>query len=214
MPKKTLMLSEVAYQELKERIAKLPSGSYLSARQYAKDLGMSYTPIREAFLHLQKDGILRQVPNVGFFVASIDLADLIQVFQVRECIEVFALQKVFQKLRQEHIDKMHKHCKELRTAKEKGDSYHYMAADAAFHKIPLELLGNSCLLTVYDNVRSQYTLCTAQLVKTLDDEVAAEHEGIIASIENRDMEQALEMLRTHIVNMKQRLLESYVNRNE
>ena len=214
MPKKTLMLSEVAYQELKERIAKLPSGSYLSARQYAKDLGMSYTPIREAFLHLQKDGILRQVPNVGFFVASVDLADLIQVFQVRECIEVFSLQKVFQKLRPEHVEKLRKCCKEQRTAREKDDNYHYMAADAAFHRIPLELLGNTCLLGVYDNVRSQYTLCTSQLVQTLDDEVVKEHEKIIACIEDKNMEQALEMLREHIINMKQRLLESYVNRND
>lgn len=214
MPKKSLKLSEVAYEELKERIAKLPSGSYLSARQYAKDLGMSYTPIREAFLQLQKDGILRQVPNVGFFVESIDLADLMEMFQVRECIEVFSLQKVFYKLRPEHLEGMRKYYREQVRAREKKDTYRYLVADEGLHRIPLDLLGNTRLITLYDNVRTQYMLYAPQLMDALDGEVDMEHEQLIEYIEQQNMKQAVETIRTHIINMKHRLMESFVKRSE
>ena len=60
------LLSSMAYQAIKERIAAMPSGSYLSARQCALELGISYTPVREAFLRLQKEGVLRQVPMWAF----------------------------------------------------------------------------------------------------------------------------------------------------
>ena len=85
------LLSSLAYKAIKERIASMPSGSYLSARQCALELGISYTPVREAFLQLQKEGVLRQVPNVGFFIQNIDLTDLFQILQVRECVDLVAL---------------------------------------------------------------------------------------------------------------------------
>ena len=106
MPRKSKKLSNIAYEQLRAMITEMPAGQYLSARSYAKDLGMSYTPVREAFLLMQNEGVLRQVPNVGFFVASLDLADILQIFQVRECIEVYALEKVFYRLRPEHLQQM------------------------------------------------------------------------------------------------------------
>lgn len=214
MAKKAQMLSDIAYAEMKTRIAKLPSGAYLSARQYAKDLGMSYTPIREAFLRLQKEGILKQVPNVGYFVESIDLIDLMQVFQVRECIESFSMRKVMYRIRPEHIEKLKEHTREMRKAMEEGDNYRYMMADEEFHLLPLVLLGNTRLLELYRNVRAQYMLCASQMVGTLTEEVMIEHDRIILAFEKKDEESATRELAQHISNMKQRLMESYVIRSE
>ena len=163
MPRNSTMLSSRAYTELKERIAGMPTGQYLSARQYSKELGMSYTPVREAFLKLQSEGVLRQVPNVGFFVASPDLSEMIQFFQVRECIEVFALRKVFTKLRAEKLAAMLECCDEQHAALERGDSRRAMRADEAFHRMPLEMLGNTALLNMYDTIRTKYMLCIPML---------------------------------------------------
>jgi len=212
MPKQTTMLSSLAYAELKERIAGMPSGQYLSARQYSKELGMSYTPVREAFLKLQNEGILRQVPNVGFFVASPDIADMIQFFQVRECIEGFALKKVFDKLRPEHLDRMRSCCDRQREALAQKDSYHAMLADEEFHRIPLELLGNSVLLSTYESIRSQYMLCISVLANSDYDLGESGHRRIIELIESGDRDGALEELTRHIAEAKAQLLESYMTR--
>ena len=84
MPQTQGTLSELAYFTLKEKLLTMDSGAYLSIRQVANEMGMSYTPVREAFLLLQKEGSLRQITNVGFFVATMDINEILQFFQVRE----------------------------------------------------------------------------------------------------------------------------------
>lgn len=206
-------LSNMAYQAIKERIATMPSGSYLSARQCALELDMSYTPVREAFLRLQKEGVLRQVPNVGFFIQSVDLTDLFQLFQVRECLEPFALDKVFGKLAQSHIARMYQLCGEEEEARRTGDSYRYAELDAQFHRLPLELLGNKPLLALYDNTRAKYQIISGQLLPLIDGEIQQEHLRFIQAVERGDQKEARQLLGSHIQEMKQRFVSNYISGN-
>lgn len=205
------MLSEVAYRALKEQIAGLSGGSYLSARQSAKKLGMSYTPVREAFLRLQKEGTLRQVPNVGFFVESVSLSDLLQVFQIRECIEGYCLQKTFLRFGEEQLRQMERLCEEQREAMSQGDSYRYFNADAAFHAVAIELLGNEKLTELYQSCRAQYMICSSQLYKALDEETTAEHLLLIEAVREKNLEKAQAAQKNHLNNMKLRMMDSYRN---
>ena len=70
------------------------------------------------------------------------------------------------------------------------------------------------MITLYDNVRTQYMLYAPQLMDALDGEVDMEHEQLIEYIEQQNMKQAVETIRTHIINMKHRLMESFVKRSE
>lgn len=205
------MLSNIAYRAIKERISTMPSGSYLSARQCALELDMSYTPVREAFLRLQKEGVLRQVPNVGFFVQNVDLTDLFQMFQVRECIEPFALDKVFGKLTEAHTAEMRKLCAEQDAARMEGDSYRYAELDAQFHRIPLTLLGNKQLLTLYDNTRAQYQIVSGRMLPLIDEAVQREHREFTEAVEQKDQEKTRSLLLRHIQEMKMRIIDNYIN---
>ena len=205
------LLSNMAYQAMKERIVSMPSGSYLSARQCALELGISYTPVREAFLRLQKEGVLRQVPNVGFFIQSVDLADIFQLFQVRECVELFAVDKVFAKFTEQHTARMYQLCGEQEEARRAGDSYRYTELDAAFHRIPLEQLGNKPLLGLYDNTRARYHIISGQLLPLIDEGIQQEHHDFIQAVERQEPDQAREILQRHIQEMKQRIIDSYIS---
>lgn len=203
-------LSTIAYKTIKTRIANMPSGSYLSARQCALELGISYTPVREAFLQLQKEGVLRQVPNVGFFIESIDLTDLFQMFQVRECIELFALDKVFDKLGASHVAAMRHTCLQAEEALRANDGYRYSELDGAFHRIPLELLGNKPLLALYDETRAKYLIVSGQMLPLIDDGIQSGHLSLIDAVERRDKAGAARVLLHHIQEMKQRIIDNYV----
>ncbi|MEL7609785.1 MAG: GntR family transcriptional regulator [Bacillota bacterium] len=206
------MLSEVAYNALKEKMVNMPSGTYLSARQCANDLGMSYTPVREAFLRLQREGSLRQVPNVGFFVESVDLSDLLQIFQVRECLEVYVMEKVFDKFTQEHVNRMRELCRMQQEMIESGGSTRYMQLDTELHEIPFLLLGNKHLTTLLHNVREQYMMCSVQVIKTMTTDAMTEHAGFIDAIERGDKQTAVLELKAHIENAKQRMMDRYINK--
>ena len=213
MPRKSMKLSSIAYEQLRAMITEMPAGQYLSARSYAKDLRMSYTPVREAFLLLQNEGVLRQVPNVGFFVASLDLADILQIFQVRECIEVYALEKVFCRLRPEHLQQMRTAWESQQEAFRQENHYRMMTADGDFHRIPLEVLGNTLLLNQYDSVRSRYMLCTARLAAMAPDLGTEGNRKILELIEVGNKETATAALAAHIAEMRQNITDSYVSRS-
>jgi len=204
-------LSEQAYSELKERLLTLESGAYLSARQFANDIGMSYTPVREAFLRLQSEGALKQIPNVGFFVATMDLSEMAQLFQVRECIEPFVLQKVFPRITDSHIARMRVYEREQREALDLKDIARYMDLDIKLHEVLLELYGNQHLMSLYHKVREKYMFCSNRIALGFYPGAIDEHSKVIGAIEAGDAELSLELLNSHIENAKQRMMEGYIN---
>ena len=82
-------LSEQAYEKIREMVLKAEPGTFLSVRKCAADLGFSYTPTREALRRLNAEGMLELVPKVGFFTARMDLRDITDIYQSRECIEQY-----------------------------------------------------------------------------------------------------------------------------
>lgn len=207
-------LGDRAYYALKEKIITLESGTYLSARQFANEIGMSYTPVREAFLRLQREGAIRQVPNVGFFVETMDLSDLIQFFQVRECIEPFVLKKVFSRFTPQHINKMREYVEKQRHALAAGDIMDYMLIDISLHEVILEMYGNRHLFTLYHTIREQYMYCSNKIAVDYYPDAISEHLSMIDAIERDDMKSALKLLTSHIENAKQRMRDGYTNITE
>jgi DNA-binding GntR family transcriptional regulator len=132
-------LSDQAYVLLKRKIMSEGSGAYISARQFATEVGISYTPVREAFLRLQKEGALKLVPNVGFFVQSLDLPDLLQILEVREAIETFVWDKVFDHLGLDSLIQMKNLVKQQREAVISGDAFMYHQVDKSMHEIPFRI---------------------------------------------------------------------------
>lgn len=204
-------LSDKAYQILKEKIINLKSGSYLSARQFANEIGMSYTPVREAFLRLQREGAIKQVPNVGFFVENIDLADLYQSYEVRECIEPFVLKKAFNRFTPENIAAMRslveKQAKTLAT----GKIVQYMRYDIELHEIMFRIYNNKPLLDFYRSIREQHMFCSNKIAVTFNEDALEEHRQLIDAIEAGDLQSALNILNSHIENAKQRMKEGYIS---
>ncbi len=206
-------LSDVAYHALKEKIISLGGGSYISARQFATEVGLSYTPVREAFLRLQREGTLKLIPNVGFFINTFDITELIQIFQARECTELFVLEKAFDQIKKEHIEQMKKINTQLDQALSRGDIVAYQQLDIKLHEIIFLIYGNKHLLMFYRNIREQYMLCSVKVAKSQSNTAILEHAEFIASIEARDKEKAISDLKKNISQARERMIEGYINVN-
>lgn len=204
-------LSEKAYQALKEKITNLKSGSYLSARQFASEIKMSYTPVREAFLRLQREGTIRQVPNVGFFVENIDLVDLYQSYEVRECIEPFVLKKAFNRFTPEHIAQMKTLLEMQINLLSSGKIMQYMRYDIELHEIMFKIYNNKHLLELYRNIREQHMFCSNKIAVAYNEDALNEHKLLIEAIEAGDLQNSLDILNAHIDNAKQRMKEGYIS---
>lgn len=204
-------LGEKAYRIIKEKLPGFENGKYLSARALSSEIGMSYTPVREALLRLQREGLLRRIPNVGFFVVNLDTRDIEEIFQVRECLEKFVFESVFDLISDNEIQEMGELIEKQKKALEKGDIKEYIKADEKFHFTFFRIYNNKHFISYIKNVREHYLLCSNKVATKGGTDGIDEHVQILKEIKAKNKEQAVKCLMAHIENARQRMKEGYVN---
>ena len=75
----------------------LPAGHVISELQLSRTLGTSRSPIREAIGQLVSEGLLEQAPNRSAVVVNLSREDIVDLFEVREALETYAVRKVAQR---------------------------------------------------------------------------------------------------------------------
>jgi DNA-binding GntR family transcriptional regulator len=203
-------LSDKAYYMIKDMIPACEKGQYLSMRDIATQIGMSYTPVREAFQRLKGEGLLDLAPNVGFFVPRLDMKDLMQIFQVRECIEGFVFERAFDLLTREDIIELKDSVERQRKFLNKGEIREYLRTDEQFHLVFLRTYNNPHLTTLVNEVRDKYLVCSKR-IREGSSEAIEEHKRIIEFIEAGQKEEGAKLLEAHIVAAKQRMMEGYIS---
>ena len=79
----------MVYRWLKQHVLTLPSreGTFLTEAEVCRETGTSRTPVREALLRLEADGLLQIVPKKGAYVPPITEAEIEAVMQARGLVE-------------------------------------------------------------------------------------------------------------------------------
>ena len=87
--------SAAATELIREAIVdgRLPPGQRLKEEELARELGISRTPVREALLILQTEGLVDAAPNRGAVVRSHDADDLEDLYQLRALLEGYAARR-------------------------------------------------------------------------------------------------------------------------
>ncbi len=206
-------LSDKAYEIIKDKIVTFNNEEFISLRKMVKELDMSYTPAREAFQRLEREGFLKLVPNVGYFVNKLDIEEIIKIYQVRECLEVFVMEKVFDLITEENINTLISYLKKQITDYEKEDFKNYYVNDEHFHRVFFEIYNNPYLMTMITNVREKYLIGSSKTVFELKKhevvEAIEEHKGLVESIKEGNKEKTIKVMATHIENSKNRVKEGY-----
>lgn len=85
-------LPDIAYAHLREQILQgaLPMSAPLRQERIAKELGISRLPVREALTRLESDGLVVFRPRRGYIVASLDIGEIKEVFDLRMVLEEHA----------------------------------------------------------------------------------------------------------------------------
>ena len=207
MEKQTL--GEKAYAALKKKISHMESGAHLSVRSFAKEIGIGYTPVREAFLRMEREGTLKQIPNVGFFVQDYDVTAVIHYYQVRECVEPFVLEKVFHQLTEEDIAQMQNHLEKADAAIEKKDYAGFINHDIAFHEVMFSRYGNPYFSNLYESIRTQ-NMYFSRENREVSSFASKDHHMLLDAIRSGDEVRALEMLTKHIDKARIKVLAGFV----
>jgi DNA-binding GntR family transcriptional regulator len=93
-------LREQALEAIRQGIldGRYAPGSLLSENQLAEELQISRTPIREALRELAGGGLVRILPQRGIIVSELSVQDIVEVYQLREQLEGFAVRIAAERL--------------------------------------------------------------------------------------------------------------------
>ena len=192
---------DLAYEHLKSRIASigLRDGSFITEAEIAAELGISRTPVREALLRLEGDGLLRLLPQKGAFVPPVSDKEVDEVMEMREAIETYCAGRVAR----EAIDL----AGELRLLLDDqrglaGDPEAFIDRDRLFHERIVSACGNTLLTENYHALRDRQMRMGIRAVLHTDRaaHVIAEHEHIVDALASHDEDATVDAVRTHLRN--------------
>lgn len=197
-------LYDQAYEALKEMIltAELPPGFVAIEKEMSERLGMSRTPIREALLRLEYEGMIAIFPRRGFQVSSTSSDDIREIFRVLSALEVTAAEQLAEKddiVRAEACAWLDAAVAAMTDALGEDDLDDWAAADSDFHRLLLDCCGNKRLKTIAETMWNQahrVRLVTLRL-RPKPSGSTDDHADLVDAIRRGDADAAREIHRAH-----------------
>jgi len=219
-------LQQKAYAFIQQQIlsGRLPAGAALSEVSLARQIGVSRTPVREAIGQLVAEGFLERIPGRGVVVVQPTREDLIELYELREALEVYAVGKVAQQrptaaemaVVREVCDQIRHMAEQLRHSGRRrltdAEMQAFLTTDLKFHMLLLRLAGNRRIMKVVADTRLLTRIFSYRReghdVPQLES-IHGYHSRILDAVEAGDAAAAMEQLREHIRISKQERLEAY-----
>lgn len=181
----------------------LAPGEIYSAPQLAAQMGVSATPVREAMLYFEREGMVTKMRNTGYKVTELSAEILDGAAEARILLEVPTMAKIARTCTGETAEKV----EELRglahmlnDAAERGDLVSYLQADLRFHCDFLALAGNPVIVETVSSLRTRSRVTGLRPLAEAGNLVnsSREHEAMIDAALAQDAAAMEAIVRTHI----------------
>ena len=215
-------LSDQAYEVLRDSILRreLPPGHRLDLDDLQNQLGISRTPLKEAISRLATEGLITIIPRRGSYVTELTAQDVAERFDLRQMLELGAIDGIMANLTDEHLDRLRQLYAELETLTTPdgltSDYFGFLDKDREFHRAILGITGNKLLLEIYDGLNLHLQI--AKVFYMAKDKrtslIAYEHREILMALEARDANALEVALRDHIQSAKQAVISGVETQSE
>ncbi|HEX2979526.1 MAG TPA: GntR family transcriptional regulator [Anaerolineaceae bacterium] len=198
-------LNEQAYQAIKEAILnfRLKPGQDLVEADLARMLGMSKTPVRDALLQLEKEGLVTKVLFKGTYVSDITPKSLIEIFEIRAVLEGLAARLAAPNFTDSDAVVADAYITKQGQALRAGNLEKVSEYNRQFHEVIINLQDNEMLKPILRNLDDQLrrfrTLSTYQRGQA--DKSVNEHRKILDALRANDPEQAEQTMRSHLTSV-------------
>lgn len=190
---------DVVYAWLKQHVLTLPRDetTFLTEAQVCRETGVSRTPVREAFLRLEADGLLKILPKKGAYVAPITETEIVSIMQARRLVEEWCAQQASRlgNVLADELDRLIDGQEQVR-----NDRIAFIESDREFHRAIVKAAGNPILATFYESLRDRQVRMGVHAISVGSriDEVLAEHRAIVAAVRAADADRATAAVGDHL----------------
>ena len=211
------LLREIVHDAIRSRIVKgeFGAGALLSEVELAQSLQASRTPVREALMQLEQEGLVEIVPRRGPVVRHISPYEMSDLLMVRESLEGLAVQLAANRMPLSQIQEMKDDWKEMRlhlndatrdAVFDKCEEFHQTIIEAAQSPVISKLIGS-----IRDRIASSrqlYLRPHGRPEMHRLERSCAEHLSIIEALEVRDASRCEVLLREHLRALSHEILDA------
>ena len=204
LPARERVASELRKAILSKQIA---AGEVLTLESVAEQLGVSATPVREAFQILSRDGLIKLKTNKGAVVLGMTRERLREHYQVRAALESEACILCCE--RETDLSGIERSVREARKALDLNDSAQYGDFNQSFHYEIWKASGNEKLKSMLSELWNGLSMGLESTVGEYAQISQREHEEILAVLQSRDAAGARDAMRRHILRSLEDMLTRY-----
>ncbi|MCQ2493926.1 MAG: GntR family transcriptional regulator [Lachnospiraceae bacterium] len=175
-----------------------------------EELGVSRTPVREAFRQLELEGLIRIIPNKGAYVTGISEKDVKDIYMIRSRLEGLAARWATEHITLEQLEEMEENVYLAKFHSEKGHLEQLAELDNRFHEVMYEASGSKMLEHQLRDFH-QYVLRVRK--KTLASanrgpQSNLEHEQIMMAIKEKNADLAEQLAHQHMINAYENMVKN------
>ncbi|MEO4042219.1 GntR family transcriptional regulator [Hoeflea sp. CAU 1731] len=194
--------AEAVYTFLREEILSgaLEPGQRLTLAALSERLGTSMVPVREALMRLEREGLVEATPYRDIRVASMSIADMVELFGVRATLEGYAIRLAVQNEGQLIADHLEQINRSFERAAEDKDFSEVNNLNWEFHRFILDRAHNFHLRRFLEDIWSKCVRYRAgfRLIPGRDLSAVVEHDEIISAIREGTLDDVEKACRSHI----------------
>ena len=199
-------LRDRIYEIIRDMILhrELEPGEKIIEEEMAERIGVSRTPLREALLRLETDGIVKFIPRRGAFVRRQNKQKIIEVLEVREVLEGLVARLAAQKMDSQNLSRLRACLERINETQDTDDQLiRFTHADEEFHSILLDACGSGMLQNMMSTVNTnlKFIRLRTAVIPGRARRTVAEHYPIMEAIAKKDDRQAERLMRVHIASV-------------
>jgi DNA-binding GntR family transcriptional regulator len=173
-------LADEVYDQLVEAIMNQEIGAHdrLIQERLAAELQISRTPVREALMRLETEGVLEAVPSGGFRLVQMSEDEVRHLYEARVAIEAQSARILALRAAPAELDSLRRLIAREEDLRD-PTTRDYFAANRNIHRAFVETTGNRLLLEMFDNIWGRAmafhlfaTLQNVEIAKSLGDHLA------------------------------------------
>ena len=204
LPARERVASELRKAILSKQIA---AGEVLTLESVAEQLGVSATPVREAFQILARDGLIRLKTNKGAVVLGMTRERLREHYQVRAALESEACMLCCEN--ESDLSGIAHSVQSARNALDADNSTRYGDFNQSFHYEIWKASGNEKLKSMLSELWNGLSMGVESTVSAYAQGSQREHEEILTALQARDAANASAAMRRHILRSLEDMLTRY-----
>ncbi|WP_283680258.1 GntR family transcriptional regulator [Lentilactobacillus sp. Marseille-Q4993] len=196
-------LSDGAYNQIKYRIIHfdyLP-GQKISEKVISNELELGRTPVREAIIRIEREGLIEVIPQSGTYITQIDMSDADDGRFVRECIEPKVTSIATVHLSDNQLDLMKKTIEQQRTAIINQQPDNFFDLDQKFHNLFYKVTDNQKIwdwLQINNTQLNRFRRLRLKQEKLNWETILSQHTNLYNAVSLKDLESVQYIITRHL----------------